>query len=69
MAPASSGLKRIGQLAELADSIAGQHERCAIISFHIKERRSSGWEIPPASIGQREQYMDLAMDVVPAMDR
>jgi hypothetical protein len=55
-------------LAELADTIAGQDERWAIAVLRIKECGSSSWEIAAAAVRQREQQMDLALDVVPSMD-
>jgi hypothetical protein len=67
-APAGSGTKRLHQLAQLADTIAGQDERWAIAFLSIKECGSNGWEIAAAPVRQRKQQMDLALDVMPPMD-
>jgi hypothetical protein len=54
---------------ELADGIARQNERWAAAFFRSTEECSSnGWEIAATPIGQREQQMDLALDVMPPVD-
>jgi len=48
-------LKRLNQLAQLADSIAGQEERWAIAFLRSKECGSCGRKIAAAAVRQREQ--------------
>lgn len=61
-------MKPIDQLAELANAVSRQDERRAITFWRIKECGSGGWEIATAPVWQREQQLDLALNVVPAMD-
>ena len=60
-------MKPVDQLAELANAVSRQEERRAIAFLRIKERGSGGREIAAAPVRQREQQMDLALNVVPAM--
>jgi hypothetical protein len=53
----------------LADAISGQEQCWAIAFLRIEERGSRGWEIATAPVRQREKQMNLALNVVPAMDR
>jgi hypothetical protein len=67
-APAGSGCKRLDQPVELADGIARQNERWAAAFLRTEECSSNGWEIAATPIGQREQQMDLALDVMPPVN-
>jgi hypothetical protein len=60
-------LQPVDQLPELANAVSRQHERRAIAFLRIKECGSGGREIASAPVRQREQQMDLALNMVPAM--
>jgi len=52
----------------LAGAVPGQEQCWALALLRTKECGSSGWEITAAPIRQRQKQMDLALDVVPAVD-
>jgi hypothetical protein len=66
--PAATSLHGLDQLAKLADAISGYHEPWAIIVLRTEECGSRRWEIRTASVWKGDQQVDLALDVMPAVD-
>jgi hypothetical protein len=60
-------LKPVNQQPELANAVSRQDKRRVIALLRIKECGASGREIAAAPVRQREQQMDLSLNVVPAM--
>ena len=66
--PAAARLQGLDQLAELTDAVAGHDDRWPVRLLRVKQRGTSGWKVTAASVGQRKQQVDLAVDAVPAVD-